>query len=102
MKCLLAPLLFIIPTGLIFSLVPAVGQPPTPVKNVVLTHKVMVPGLKKTVTFQGRQRMKKGHPLHRARLHHPIPTTPIKLPIDWTKGWTLSYPMDLNDQVGDC
>lgn len=53
------------------------------------------------VHVHDRQKMKVGHPSR--SFHLPLQTlTPPKLPIDWTKGATLSYPMNGNDQYGDC
>ena len=60
--------------------------------------KVFIPSLRKWAKFHNRHQMRRGHPTHRLRASFPAAT----LPIDWTKGGTLSYPMDDNDTLGDC
>ncbi len=59
---------------------------------------VYVPKLGKRVKFQDRHAMKRGHPTRRFKLSVSYPPTP--LPVDWAKA--LSFPMDGNDNYGDC
>jgi len=62
-----------------------------------MTHRRYVPGLGHEVVFQDRKNMRRGRPVRQfAPLSLPTPT----LPIDWAK--TLTFPMDANDQYGDC
>src|SRR5271170_4328364 len=70
-----------------------------------IINKVPVPALGINAHFQDRDAMRRGHPIHRFRLPSPahyaaLPIPP--LPIDWTKGWTLQFPMYGNDTYGDC
>lgn len=51
--------------------------------------------------FHDRQKMKAGHPSRSFKAPAGGLPTPT-LPIDWTKGNTLSFPMDGNDTYGDC
>lgn len=50
--------------------------------------------------FHDRQAMKKGRVGRSFRLPPGLPAP--TLPIDWTKNNTLTFPMDGNDQYGDC
>jgi len=50
--------------------------------------------------FHDRQHLKIGHPTRKFKLVAGWPTP--TLPVDYTKGGTLVYSMDANDQVGDC
>lgn len=50
-----------------------------------------------------REKLRQGHPT--AKFTHPGMVRALPqptLPIDWTKGNTVSFPMDDNDQDGDC
>jgi hypothetical protein len=60
----------------------------------------MLPRLGFSVKFQDRQPMKQGHPAQAFQLPAAFP--PIQLPVDWTKNNTLAFPLDGNDQYGDC
>src|SRR5579872_1086756 len=62
------------------------------------TKRVWLPHHGHFVHFHDRQKMKAGHPTRKMQLRGPIPTP--SLPIDWAK--SLSFPMDGNDQYGDC
>jgi len=65
-----------------------------------------IPSLARTVTFCDRKDMKRK--LHLPCLGAPIFSRatrglpPPLLPVDWTKGGKLSFPIDGNDQYGDC
>lgn len=59
--------------------------------------RVFIPLRKHHTHFTDRQRMKHGHPIRRFKAP-PLPAP--ALPIDWAK--TLDFPMDGNDQYGDC
>ena len=61
---------------------------------------VLVPNRGHYAHFADRQCMKRGHPLRRFRL--PSGWSAPALPVDWSKGNTLSFPIDGNDTLGDC
>lgn len=52
--------------------------------------------------FHDRKAMKAGHPSRSFRLPAGKALPPVTLPVDWTKGNALSFPMDDNDTLGDC
>jgi hypothetical protein len=62
--------------------------------------KISIPRLGIFAHFQDRQAMKLGHPTQEFKPVGSYP--PVKLPIDWTNNNTLGFPMDGNDQYGDC
>jgi hypothetical protein len=66
---------------------------------------VLVPKLNRKAHFCDREAMKRGRTPRRYRLynaHTQRALPPAKLPIDWTKGDTIPFPMDDNDVLGDC
>ena len=69
-------------------------------KYTVTTKPIWLPKLGFFAHFQDRQAMKQGHPTLRFK---PVGDYPaVHLPIDWTKGNSLSFPLDGNDRYGDC
>lgn len=56
--------------------------------------------MNRDVVFQDRHSMKRGHPTARFQLAGA--ESIISLPIDWTKGGALSFPMWWNNTLGDC
>lgn len=64
------------------------------------TKRVRLPLMNRTACFLDRKKMKRGHPVRGVKLPPDFP--PIALPIDWTKADSLQFPMDGNDQYGDC
>jgi hypothetical protein len=55
------------------------------------------------VTFTDRFSMRRGHTPRRMKLTlNMLQLPPVTLPVDWTKNWSLQFPIDLNDQLGDC
>lgn len=55
----------------------------------------------RTVVFTHRSVMHWSRPM-RADFRAPAGLPKIQLPVDWSKGGSVSYPMDGNDQYGDC
>ena len=65
------------------------------------SRKTVLPRLGITTRFLDRGAMRVGHPTRRFKLGGQFPS--VTLPIDWTKGDTLSFPLDGNgyQQFGD-
>ncbi len=68
--------------------------------NMKLTNHIQIPKLGINAHFVDRHLMSYGHPSRRFKLTSSFP--PVVLPIDWTKGNSLNFPIDGNDQYGDC
>jgi hypothetical protein len=67
---------------------------------VATTKRVWVPKLGFFAHFQDRQAMKVGRSTRDFKLAGSYPA--VTLPIDWTKNNTLAFPIDGNNQYGDC
>ncbi len=76
---------------------PMADGPPAPANSGVIPVKLPQGN---TVYVQRRDQMRAGHPTRRFHLPLRGVTPPVKLPVDWAG--TLSFPMDENDEEGDC
>ncbi len=65
-----------------------------------LPKKVWVPNRGHFAHFHSRKMMKFGRPTERFTLTGQYPT--VTLPVDWTKNETLVFPIDGNNDFGDC